>query len=62
MSSCDVSPVRQVKNVRDGRPMRGMVLSEETKNRVWRIMHENGIPIEPHAKQLQSPLQSPQSV
>lgn len=33
----------QVKNVKDGRPMRGMALTEEAKNRIWRIMRQNGI-------------------
>ena len=30
--------------------MRGMALTEEAKARIWRIMRENGVPLESQAK------------
>lgn len=41
----------QMKNVRDQRPMRGMVLTEEAKSRIWRIIRKYGLPSEPENRQ-----------
>ena len=39
--------------------MRGMVLTEEARNRVWRIIHENGIEATPQNQRFQAQLLGP---
>ena len=40
----------QVKNVRDNRPMRGVILTEHAKSIIWRIMRDNNMDLEPQTK------------
>ena len=42
--------VVQVKNVRDGRPMRGVILTDHAKSIIWRIMRDNNMDLEPQTK------------
>lgn len=39
--------------------MRGMVLTEEARNRVWRIIHENGIEATPQNQRFHTELITP---
>ena len=50
---CSLSPAGaavQVKNVRDNRPMRGVILTEHAKSIIWRIMRDNNMDLEPQTK------------